>query len=166
MRVLAYDPSAKEMIERTEDVEYAELDQLLRDSDFVTLHTDLNATTRHLIDEEALAMMKPSAYLVNTSRGAVVDERALVQALIEKTIAGAALDVLENEPDLAPGLAELDNVVLTPHIASGSRGTRDRMAVMCAENAVAHLRKERAPNCVNPEVYATEAYRRRMKMIP
>lgn len=161
MRVLAHDPRSAEWIRETEDVEYAELDRLLRESDFVTLHTDLNPSTHHLIDRDALAKMKPTAYLINTSRGAVVDEAALVEALRQHKISGAALDVFESEPALTPGLAELDNVVLTPHIASGSRATREKMAVLCAENAVAHLRRQRAPHCVNPEVYETEAYRKR-----
>ncbi|MFQ5792342.1 MAG: NAD(P)-dependent oxidoreductase [Acidobacteriota bacterium] len=162
MRVLAHDPPLKEVIEKTEGVEYAELDTLLRESDFITLHTDLNPATRHLIDAQALGKMKPTAYLINTSRGPVVDEKALVTALREKKIGGAALDVFEDEPEMAPGLADLENVVVVPHIASASHDTRNKMAAMCAENAVAHLRKEKAPNCVNPEVYETEAYRQRI----
>lgn len=162
MRVLAYDPPLKELIEETEGVEYAEMDRLLRESDFVTIHTDLNPSTHHLINREALAKMKSTAYLVNTSRGPVVDEAALVEGLRKGEIAGAGLDVFENEPEMAPGLAELDNVVVVPHIASGSRDTRDKMAEMCAENARAHLEGKTAPNCVNPEVYGTEAYRRRV----
>jgi glyoxylate reductase len=162
MRVLAFDPPLKEVIEKTNGVEYAELDQLLRESDFVTIHTDLNPSTHHLLNAEAFEKMKPTAYLINTSRGPVVDEAALVRALQAKTIGGAALDVFENEPEMSPGLGELDNVVVVPHIASASRDTRNRMATMCAENAVAHLKRERAPFCVNPEVYETEAYRRRI----
>ena len=163
MRVLAHDPVLKELIAETEGVEFAELDELLAQSDFVTLHTLLNESTRHLIDGSSLAKMKPTAYLINTSRGPVVDEKALLEALRQKRIAGAALDVFENEPEVTPGLAELDNVVVVPHIASASRDTRNQMATKCAENAVALLRGEKAPNCVNPEVYDTEAYRRRLQ---
>ena len=163
MRVLAYDPPLKDLIAKTEGVEYAEMDRLLEESDFVTLHTVLDDSTRHLLDTEAFGKMKSTAYLVNTARGPIVDERALVEALRKGTIAGAGLDVFEDEPEMAPGLAELDNVVVVPHIASASRDTRNRMATMCAENAVAHLKREKASNCVNPEVYETEAYRRRVK---
>jgi glyoxylate reductase len=161
MRVLAYDPPMKEIIESTDGVEYADMDHLLAESDFVSLHTDLNPSTHHLIDAEALAKMKRDAYLINTARGPIVDENALVAALRERRIAGAGLDVFEEEPVMAPGLAELDNVVVLPHIASASRDTRNKMATICAENARAHAKLERAPNCVNPEVYETEAYRRR-----
>jgi glyoxylate reductase len=161
MRVLAYDPPMREVIEKTDGLEYAEMDRILEESDFITLHTDLNPSTRHLISGPAFEKMKPTAYLINTARGPIVDERALVLALREGRIAGAGLDVFEDEPSMAPGLADLDNVVILPHIASASRDTRNKMATMCAENAIAHARRERAPNCVNPEVYDTEAYRRR-----
>jgi glyoxylate reductase len=162
MRVLVYDPPLRELIDKTEGVEYAEMDRLLGESDFVTIHTDLNPTTHHLIDAAALGKMKPCAYLINTARGPIVDEKALVEALRRRRIAGAALDVFENEPAMAEGLADLDNVVIVPHIASASRDTRNRMATMCAENAIAHLEKRRAPNCVNPEVYESDAYRQRL----
>ena len=161
MRVLAFDPPMREVIEKTEGVEYAEMDRLLEESDFITIHTDLNPSTRHLLSRSAFEKMKPTAYLVNTARGPIVDEKALVEALREGRIAGAGLDVFEDEPAMAEGLKELDNVVVLPHIASASRDTRNKMARMCAENAAAHARRERAPNCVNPEVYETEAYRRR-----
>lgn len=162
MRVLAFDPPMKEIIDKTEGVDYAEMDELLRESDFITVHTDLNDSTRHLFGAEAFERMKTSAYLINTARGPIVDEAALVVALREGKIAGAGLDVFEKEPSMAPGLAELDSVVVLPHIASASRDTRNKMATLCAENAAAHLRLEPAPNCVNPEVYDTEAYRRRV----
>jgi glyoxylate reductase len=163
MRVLVYDPFQKEAIERTEGVEYRELSDLLRESDFITLHTSLSEKTRHLIGEREFSIMKPTAYLINTSRGPIIDEKALVKALREKRIAGAGLDVYENEPDLAPGLMECGNVVLLPHLGSASRETRDKMATMAATNAVSMLKKEKAPNTVNPEVYHTDAYRRRIK---
>ena len=139
----------------------AELDELLGRVDAVSLHVPLNAETRHLIDARRLGLMRPTAVLVNTARGPVVDEAALVRALQAHRIAGAALDVYEDEPRMAPGLAECDNVVLVPHIASASHDTRDRMAVMVAENVIAHERGERAPNVVNPDVYDTAAYRQR-----
>jgi glyoxylate reductase len=106
--------------------------------------------------------MKKTAYLINVSRGPVVDEQALVQALREHRIAGAALDVFEREPEMAAGLAACENVVLVPHIASASTDTRNRMATMAAANALAHLDGARAPNVVNPEVFDTPAYRDRM----
>jgi lactate dehydrogenase-like 2-hydroxyacid dehydrogenase len=161
MRVLAFDPPMREVIEKTEGVEYAEMDRLLEESDFLTIHTDLNPGTRHLISGQAFDRMKPTAVLINTARGPIVDEKALVEALREGKIAGAGLDVFENEPAMAEGLKELPNVVVLPHIASATRDTRNRMAVICAENARAHARRERAPNCVNPEVYESDAYRRR-----
>ena len=106
--------------------------------------------------------MKPTAILVNTSRGPVVDEKALVLALQQGAIAAAGLDVFEEEPEMAEGLAELDNVVVLPHIASASRDTRNEMARMCAENAAHHAKLKVAPNCVNAEVYESEAYKRRL----
>lgn len=154
MRVLYYDPK----IERNETLEYeleakkVDLERLLRESDFISIHVPLSDETRHLIDERALSLMKPTAYLVNTSRGPVVDEAALVRALKERRIAGAGLDVYENEPELAPGLAECDNVVLAPHIGSATLETRSKMAKMAASNLIAVLRGERPQHIVNPEV--------------
>ena len=165
MRVLAYDPPIQNLIDGMDGVDYAELDPLLEESDFVFVHTDLNASTRHLINAAAFAKMKSTAYLINTARGPIVDERALVDALRSEAIAGAGLDVFEAEPAMAPGLAELDNVVILPHIASASRDTRNKMATMCADNAVAHGKLEKAPNCVNPEVYDSEAYQSRLRKI-
>lgn len=163
MDVLAHDPRNRDRVEAFgPPVRWAELDELLARSDFVTLHPRLTPETRHLVDARALELMKPTAYLVNVARGEIVDERALVHALRNGGIAGAALDVFEEEPAMAPGLADLPNVVLAPHIGSASRDTRDRMAVMAADNALHHLRGERAPHVVNPEVYAGEPWRRRM----
>lgn len=129
------------------------LEKLLRASDFVSVHAPYSEETHHIMGARELAMMKPSAYLVNTSRGPLVDEAALVEALREGRLAGAGLDVYEHEPELTAGLADLPNVVLTPHIGSASRETRTRMAVMAAENIVAALQGRRPPNLVNPEVY-------------
>jgi len=147
---------------RPDTVRRVPLDELLRTSDFISLHLPLTRDTRHLIDEAALQRMKPTAYLVNTARGPLVDEAALVRALQEGWIAGAALDVYEDEPTLAPGLMDLDNVVLAPHIGSASRDTRDRMAIVAATNALHHLRGDRAPNVLNPEIYEGEAWKRRV----
>ena len=163
MRVLVYDPLQKETIEQTEGVTYRELADLLRESDLITLHPALSKETHHLIGERELSLMKPTAFLVNTSRGPIIDEKALVKALQEGRIAGAGLDVYENEPDLAPGLMECENVVLLPHLGSASRETRDKMATMAAMNALSLLKKEKAPNTVNPEVYDTESYHRRIE---
>ena len=161
MRVLAYDPFAREAIEADDQAEWADLDELLRESDFVSVHTLLSEDTRHLIGERELSLMKPTAYLINAARGPIVDEEALVQALRKKTIAGAGLDVYEREPAMAEGLAKLDNAILLPHLGSATRGTRNLMATKAATNALAMLKGDRAPNCLNPDVYDGEAYRKR-----
>jgi glyoxylate reductase len=131
--------------------EEASMDDLLAQSDFVSLHVPLAEETRHLIGESELRMMKPSAILINTSRGPVVDEVALVEALRNGVIGGAGLDVYEDEPAMKPGLAQLENTVLTPHTASATIATRSKMAVMAATNLVAALKGETPPNLVNPE---------------
>jgi lactate dehydrogenase-like 2-hydroxyacid dehydrogenase len=117
------------------------------------LSIPLSAETRHLIGAAELALMKPTAYLVNVARGPVVDEAALVDALQSGRIAGAGLDVFEEEPKVHPGLLELENLALTPHIGSASRATRLRMATRAAENCVAALQGQRPPNLVNPEAW-------------
>lgn len=126
---------------------------LLASSDFVSLHVPLSDETRHLIDARALRQMKPTAYLINTSRGPVVDEAALVEALRSGTIAGAGLDVYEDEPRMAAGLAELSNTVLLPHLGSATVATRAAMSRMAAENLIAVLRGERPANLVNPAAW-------------
>jgi len=161
MDVLVYDPLGTP--DEADDVEATELQSLLERSDFVTLHPPLTPETHHLIGEDELRTMKPTAYLINSARGPVVNEAALVTALAEGSIAGAALDVYEDEPAMAAGLAELPNVVLFPHIASASVDTRGRMAQIAVENSCAHLERRPAPQCVNPEVFETEAYVRRME---
>ena len=153
MKILYYDVNQMPEVARQYNAEYRELDDLLQESDFVTLHVDLNEHTHHLIDERALGLMKPNAYLINTARGPVVDEAALVKALRENRIAGAGLDVFEDEPALAPGLAELDNVVIAPHIASATKETRGAMARIAAENVIAALEGRKPPTIVNPEVW-------------
>src|SRR5436309_15055310 len=131
---------------------FVSLEQLLKESDFVSLHVPLMASTKHLVGKKQLEMMKKTAVLVNTSRGPVVDERALVEALKNQTIFAAGLDVYEEEPRLAPGLADLDNVTIPPHIASASIDTRAKMATMAASNIIAFFKGEKPPNIVNPEV--------------
>jgi glyoxylate reductase len=131
---------------------YVSLEQLLKESDFVSLHVPLNPATRHLIGEKQLNLMKTTAALVNTARGPVVDEKALVAALKAKRIFAAGLDVFEDEPALAPGLAELDNVVMPTHIGSATVETRAKMATIAAGNLVAFFKGERPSNIINPEV--------------
>jgi glyoxylate reductase len=129
-----------------------ELDDLLRTADVVSIHAPLMDETRHLINAETLGLMKESAYLVNSARGPIVDEAALVDALKAGKIAGAGLDVYENEPETHPGLLELDNVVLLPHLGSATIETRTAMGVLAAENAVAVLNGDRPKTPVNPDV--------------
>ncbi|MGH9690517.1 MAG: 2-hydroxyacid dehydrogenase [Candidatus Acidiferrales bacterium] len=129
--------------------EFVEMDRLLREADFVTLHVPLLPETRHLICKDTLGKMKRSAFLINTSRGPVVDEAALAEALENKQIAGAALDVYEFEPKVHPALLGRKNVVLAPHIGSASMETRTKMAVMAAENAAALFQGRRPPNALN-----------------
>lgn len=133
------------------------MDELLRRSDFVSVHVSLNDGTHHLIDSRALGLMKRTAYLINTARGAVVDEAALVTALQTGTIAGAGLDVYEDEPRMAEGLAGCANVVLLPHLGSSTSNTRAAMAKMAAENVADALQGRRPMNLVNPEIWPASA---------
>ena len=149
MDVIYYNRSRDEEFEQEYGVEYRPLDELLEQSDFVSLHLPLTPATEKLIGEKELDKMKDEAYLINTARGAVVDENALLHALREGKIAGAGIDVYEDEPKLTPGLAGLDNLVMLPHIGSASVETRAEMAVMAAENMLAGLRGERMPNRIN-----------------
>ncbi|MCI0343426.1 MAG: D-glycerate dehydrogenase [Planctomycetales bacterium] len=148
MEVLYWSRNAKPEFEREVGAQRADLDDLLRASDFVTVHVPLSDETRHLLDARRLALMKRTAILVNTSRGPVVDEKALVAALRAGQLRAAALDVYEREPKLAPGLAKLENVVLLPHVASATEETRSMMAVMAAEDLVRVLRGEEPKNRV------------------
>jgi glyoxylate reductase len=132
---------------------FVPLEDLLREADIVSLHCPLAAETRHLLDARRLALMKPTAYLINTARGPVVEERALVEALRAGRIAGAGLDVYEEEPRLAPGLVDLRNAVLFPHIGSSTLEAREGMARLAAENIRAALEDRRPPNLVNPEAW-------------
>lgn len=153
MQVLYYDVNEMPEVAKQYDAEYCSIDDLLRRADFISLHVDLNDKTRHLIGDREFELMKPNAYLINSARGPVVDEAALVRALRSGRIAGAGLDVYEDEPALAPGLTELDNVVIAPHIASATRETRGAMARIAAENVIAALEGKRPPTLVNTEVW-------------
>ena len=155
MRILYFDTQRYPEAEAKYHAQYVDLNALLRESDFVSLHTILSQETYHLMDDECLKMMKPSGILINTARGPVVDPAALYRALSNGTIAYAALDVTEPEP-IRPDdpLLALDNIIIAPHIASASYQTRNKMATMAAANLIAGLRGERLPNCVNPQVYS------------
>ncbi len=139
MKIIYYDVKRNEEAEKKYNLEYKDLESLLKESDFVSIHVPLIETTRHLIGEKQLKMMKKTAYLINTSRGQVIDEKALVETLKNAEIKGAALDVYEEEPKMAPGLAELPNTVLTPHTASATEETRDAMSELAARNIAAVL---------------------------
>lgn len=128
---------------------FASFDDLVRESDFVSLHVPLGPQTHHLVGARELSLMKTSAVLINTARGPVVDEKALVEALRSGSIRCAGLDVYENEPELSGGLADLDNVVLLPHMGSATIETRTRMAAMACDNLLAGLAGKHPPNCVN-----------------
>ena len=156
MRVLYYDrfpadPATEEALR----ARLVSMDDLLAESDYISVHTDYNPETHHLIGTPEFAKMKRSAYLINTSRGACVDEAALVDALRGGQIAGAGLDVFEREPQIEAGLLQLENAVLAPHIASASLDTRNAMGLMAADNIIAALNGEVPPNIVNPEVLGT-----------
>jgi glyoxylate reductase len=142
---------AAERIEKELVAEFVDCDTLLRKSDFLSLHVPLTPETRHALNETRLALMKPTAYLINTARGPVVDEAALVQALQRGTIAGAGLDVFEDEPKVHPALLTMKNVTLLPHVGSATGEARLGMAMLATENLLAALRGETPPNLVNPQ---------------
>ncbi len=148
MDILYHARSRKDSTEKEFGALYADLDELLRDSDLVSIHTPLTDETRHSIGARELSLMKPNAVLVNTSRGPVVDEAALAEALEKRRIFAAGLDVYEEEPKVNPKLLELENVVLAPHIGSASIETRAKMAELAAKNVAAVLRGEDPPNPV------------------
>ncbi len=153
MRVLYYDVVRREDLERSLSITYRSLDDVLQDSDVISVHVPLSEQTRHLIGRAQFALMKNTAVFVNTSRGPVVDQRALAEALASRRIFAAGIDVFEQEP-VSPDdpLLKLDNVIVVPHVASASIPTRIRMATLAAENLVAVLEGRRPPNPVNPEV--------------
>jgi glyoxylate reductase len=158
MRIL-YNSSSRASadVEAELEAEYRELDDLFAEADFVTLHTPLTPQTRHLVDARRLKLMKSTAVLVNASRGPVVDEAALVEALHAGRIFAAGLDVFEREPEVHPGLLELENVVIIPHLGSATVQTRTAMAMLAAENLIAAVSGERPPNLVNPEAWDRRA---------
>ena len=156
MRVLYFSRRRHPEAEAALGAEYRELDQLLAESDVVSLHVPLTDQTHHLIGRRELELMKPNAILINVARGPVVDEAALVEALKGGRLAGAGLDVYEAEPEMAPGLAELSNVVLLPHVGSATHETRAKMAEMVATDLLDGLQGRRPAHLVNPEVWETK----------
>lgn len=152
MKVLYSDAFENRDLEEEIGAFRVSFEQLLREADFVSVHVPLTPETRHLFDAQAFKKMKKTAYLINTSRGPVIDEAALAQALKDGEIAGAALDVFEEEPKINPGLLGLDNVILTPHIASATINARTNMATTAANNLVKALEGRRPPNLLNPKV--------------
>jgi glyoxylate reductase len=150
MRVIYHSPRA----EPAYGAQPVDLDTLLRDSDFISLHVPLTAETNHMVNADFLAKMKPTSILINTTRGPVLDQGALYQALKTKKIQAAALDVTDPEPlPMDSPLLELENCLIVPHLGSASKKTRDMMSLLAAQNLVAGLKSERLPNCVNPQVY-------------
>ncbi|MCC6778269.1 MAG: D-glycerate dehydrogenase [Hyphomicrobiales bacterium] len=153
MRVLYWTPRRKPVEEeRAAGLSYAPLDQLLAESDFVSLHSPLTTATRHQIGARELGLMKKTAFLINTARGPIVDEAALVRALAARKLAGAGLDVFEREPKVDAALRRMPNVVLEPHLGSAVIETREEMAGIVVDNILALLEGRAPPNCVNPEV--------------
>jgi glyoxylate reductase len=155
MRILYWGPRRiAESEERQLGLNYVALDQLLAESDFVSIHAPLKPETRHLIGAREFALMKPTAFLVNTARGPIVDEHALSRALADRRIAGAGLDVYEHEPRVEAALLTMSTVVLTPHLGSAVAELREAMAHVVVDNIVAVLEGRAPPNCWNPEIYA------------
>ena len=153
MRSLYWAPRRKpDSLERERGMTYVPLDRLLQESDFVSLHSPLNSETRHQIGARELALMKPTAFLINTARGAIIDEAALARALENHQLAGAGLDVFEHEPEVTPALLAMPNVVTTPHLGSAVVEVREQMANIVVDNIFALLEGKLPPNCVNPEV--------------
>jgi glyoxylate reductase len=156
MRVLYWTPRRKpEAEEREAGLTFVELDDLLRQSDFVSLHSPLNAGTRHQIGKRELGLMKKTAFIINTARGPIIDEAAMVRALKSKKIAGAGLDVFEFEPKVHPELKKMKNVVIVPHLGSATVEVREEMANIVVDNIEAVLQGRRPPGIVNPEVLAS-----------
>lgn len=152
MKILYYDVTPRPSLEKELGARRVDLETLFRESDFVSVHVPLTKETHHLVDASKLSLMKKTAYLINTSRGPTVDEKALYDALREGRIAGAALDVFEQEPTPTSNpLLTLENVVVAPHISSASHETRSRMAEMAADNLIAYFQGKTPPNLVNPE---------------
>lgn len=153
MKILYVDDKTNEVLEKNLGAKKVELNTLLKESDYVSLHVPLLPSTHHLIGKKQLQLMKKTAVLVNTSRGPIVDEKALVNALKERWIFGSGLDVYENEPHVEKELLKLNNVVLQPHSASATVESRTKMAIMAAENMLTGLKGEMPPNCINPDIF-------------
>lgn len=153
MIILYYDRNQNLYLEKTLSAHRASFTELIQQSDFISIHLPLTAETKHLINEQVLQQMKKSAILINTARGAVIDENALVKALENHWIAGAGLDVFENEPEVAPGLERLTNVVLAPHIGSATIQARQEMAKMAAINLIDALEGRLPKFTINPEAF-------------
>jgi glyoxylate reductase len=154
MRLVYHDPRRlPEAEERELGLTWVPFERVFAEADFVSVHAPLSDQTRHLVSTREFALMKPTAYFLNTSRGPILDEKALVQALLEKRIAGAALDVFENEPRIEPELLTMPNVVLVPHIGSAVSELREQMAQVVVDNILAVIEGRRPPNCWNPEIY-------------
>jgi len=149
MKILYTDMIQNKALEEEFGAVFTDMDTLLKESDFITVHVPLTESTRHLIGIEQFKKMKKTAVFVNTSRGPVVDEKALAQALREGYIWSAGIDVYENEPQVEPDLLKLENVVLTPHIGSATVDTRERMGMVAVKNVLAALNGEIPPNCIN-----------------
>jgi glyoxylate reductase len=159
MRLLYCDPRRMPEDEELKlGLTYVSLEEVLGQSDFISLHPSLNSETQRMISVRQFALMKKSAFLINTSRGAVVDETALVMALAEGRLAGAGLDVYENEPRVEPALLKMDNVVLTPHLGSAVAELRESMAHVVVDNILAIIEGRKPPNCINPEVFSAGAF--------
>jgi glyoxylate reductase len=154
MKIIYWGPRRKYEAERELGIEHVTLDRLLAESDFVSVHAALNAETRHMISDNQFALMKPTAFIINTARGPIIDEKALVRSLKAKKIAGAGLDVFEHEPKLPPALKAMKNVVLTPHLGSAVMEVRAQMANIVVDNIQALIDGRTPPNCVNPQVLA------------
>lgn len=152
MKILYYDFERKESFEKEMGAQFVPLDELLKEADFISIHVPLTPQTKHLIGEREFSLMKPSAILINTARGPIVDEKALVKALKEKKIYAAGLDVYEREPEFEPELAELDNVVMLPHIGSATEESRLDMAMLAANNIVDFIEGRIPRTLVNKEV--------------
>jgi glyoxylate reductase len=153
MKIIYTDPNRLPVqLERNFEARYCSFDQLLHDADFVSLHPQLTPETRHLMSDREFALMKPTAFIINTSRGPVIDEAALVRALKDNKIAGAGLDVYEDEPRVSPELVEMPNVVLTPHLGSAVTSLREGMAKVVVDNAVALIEGRKPTSCLNPQV--------------
>jgi glyoxylate reductase len=155
MKIIYWGPRRKYEAERELGIEHVTLDRLLAESDFVSVHAALNAETRHMISDKQFALMKSTAFIINTARGPIIDEKALVRALKAKKIAGAGLDVFEHEPKLPPALKAMKNAVLTPHLGSAVMEVRAQMANIVVDNIQALIDGRTPPNCVNPQVLAS-----------